>query len=378
MKKFTSEIILGSILLILIIVMIIVLATKKDDNIENNTQMVGTQAEQTLSKSETDIKENIKKSMQEGNLICQYEDKITLANDKEIYLIEKNEQKNKIATLEIEIDKMYFDGENIYCIPEYGEGQGIYKIDLQGNVEKIYNDITLQISLTEDSIYFVKQIGYDQINQNPQGSLCKMNKDGSNITEIASSIKNYFYIENNKIFYTTQDRKLYTMDLDGTNQELLQEGRKFTIGVCGDNLIYIDYTNQETTYIYNLETKEETSIGISGKIYQFLDNTYIVTKTTSDDLNEQCTISKINVEDGKLEEICTLEVSEENILYINKNKVYYLNTSNSISSINLETKQEEKTNLNSNTKFIGNSAYEIEENTNIKIINLSTNEEKKI
>ena len=61
MKKFTSEIILGSILLILIIVMIIVLATKKDDNIENNTQMVGTQAEQTLSKSETDIKENIKK-----------------------------------------------------------------------------------------------------------------------------------------------------------------------------------------------------------------------------------------------------------------------------------------------------------------------------
>ena len=84
------------------------------------------------------------------------------------------------------------------------------------------------------------------------------------------------------------------------------------------------------------------------------------------------------MEDGKLEEICTLEVSEENILYINKNKVYYLNTSNSISSINLETKQEENTNLNSNTKFIGNSAYEIEENTNIKIINLSTNEEKKI
>lgn len=379
MKKFTSEIVLGSILLILIIVMIIVLVTKKDDEvIKDSTELTGAEVGQTLSTSDTTNKENIKKSMQEGGLICQYEDKVTLANGSDIYLIEKNEQKSKIATLEIEINNMYFDGENIYCLPEYGKGQGIYKVDLQGNIQKIYNDITLQINLTEDSIYFVKQVGYDEINQNPQGSLCKMNKDGSNITEIASSIKNYFYIENNKIFYTTQDRKMYSMNLDGTNTELLQEGRKFALGVCNQYLIYIDYANQELTYAYNIETKEETQIGMSGEVYEFLGQTYIVTKTTAENLEEQYTISKFDSESGKIEEIYKAKDLGENILYINKDNIYYKSPSNAINSINIENKQEENSDLSINTKFIGNSAYEIEDESNIKIINLSTNEEKKI
>ena len=379
MKKFTSEIVLGSILLILIIVMIIVLVTKKDDEvIKDSTELTGAEVGQTLSTSDTTNKEDIKKSMQEGGLICQYEDKVTLANGSDIYLIEKNEQKSKIATLEIEINNMYFDGENIYCLPEYGKGQGIYKVDLQGNIQKIYNDITLQINLTEDSIYFVNQVGYDEINQNPQGSLCKMNKDGSNITEIASSIKNYFYIEDNKIFYTTQDRKMYSMNLDGTNTELLQEGRKFALGVCNQYLIYIDYANQELTYAYNIETKEETQIGMSGEVYEFLGQTYIVTKTTAENLEEQYTISKFDSESGKIEEIYKAKDVGENILYINKDNIYYKSPSNAINSINIENKQEKNSDLSINTKFIGNSAYEIEDESNIKIINLSTNEEKKI
>lgn len=379
MKKFTSEIVLGSILLILIVVMIIILVTKKDDEvIKDSTQLTGANAGQTISTSNTNNKEDIKKSMQEGGLICQYEDKVTLANGSDIYLIEKNEQKNKIATLEIEINNMHFDGENIYCLPEYGKGQGIYKIDLQGNIQKIYNDITLQINLTEDSIYFVKQVGYDEINQNPQGSLCKMNKDGSNITEIASSIKNYFYIEDNKIFYTTQDRKMYSMNLDGTNTELLQEGRKFALGVYNQYLIYIDYANQELTYAYNIETKEETEIGMSGEVYEFLGQTYIVTKTTAENLEEQYTISKFDSESGKIEEIYKAKDVGENILYINKDNIYYKSPSNAINSINIENKQEENSNLSINTKLIGNSSYEIEDESNIKIINLSTKEEKKI
>lgn len=379
MKKFTSEIVLGSILLILIVVMIIIVVTKKDDEvIKDSTQLTGANVGQTISTSNTNNKEDIKKSMQEGGLICQYEDKVTLANGSDIYLIEKNEQKSKIATLEIEINNMYFDGENIYCLPEYGKGQGIYKIDLQGNIQKIYNDITLQINLTEDSIYFVKQVGYDEINQNPQGSLCKMNKDGSNITEIASSIKNYFYIEDNKIFYTTQDRKMYSMNLDGTNTELLQEGRKFALGVCNQYLIYIDYANQELTYAYNIETKEETQIGMSGEVYEFLGQTYIVTKTTAENLEEQYTISKFDSESGKIEEIYKAKDVGENILYINKDNIYYKSHSNAINSINIENKQEKNSDLSINTKFIGNSAYEIEDESNIKIINLSTNEEKKI
>ena len=49
-------------------------------------------------------------------------------------------------------------------------------------------------------IYFVNQIGFDTINQNPQGTLCSMEKDGTQITNIAENVKNYFYINNNKIY----------------------------------------------------------------------------------------------------------------------------------------------------------------------------------
>ena len=85
-----------------------------------------------------------------------------------------------------------------------------------------------------------------------------MNKNGEELKEIASSVKNYFYIQNDKIYYTTQTRQMYQMNLDGTSPELIQEGRKFALGVSGKYLIYIDYANQELTNIYNLETKEET------------------------------------------------------------------------------------------------------------------------
>ena len=171
---------------------------------------------------------------------------------------------------------------------------------------------------------------------------------------------------------------MYSMNLDGTNTELLQEGRKFALGVCNQYLIYIDYANQELTYAYNIETKEETQIGMSGEVYEFLGQTYIVTKTTAENLEEQYTISKFDSESGKIEEIYKAKDLGENILYINKDNIYYKSPSNAINSINIENKQEENSDLSINTKFIGNSAYEIEDESNIKIINLSTNEEKKI
>ena len=58
------------------------------------------------------------------NQIVFYEDV-----NKSIYLYNVNDNKtSKIATLENGLEKMYFDGENIYYIPSYYCDKGIYKV----------------------------------------------------------------------------------------------------------------------------------------------------------------------------------------------------------------------------------------------------------
>ena len=50
-------------------------------------------------------------------------------------------------------------------MPNHYTGQGIYKIDLQGNVKQIYEGESLQLWLTEDKIYFVKQNGFSVVRE---------------------------------------------------------------------------------------------------------------------------------------------------------------------------------------------------------------------
>ena len=93
-----------------------------------------------------------------------------------------------------------------------------------------------------------------------------MDKDGNNIKELAENVKNYFYIQNNKIYYTTQDRKMYVIDIDGSNKEELVQGRKFVINTADKYIVYIDYSSQEAKHIFNLDTKEDSIVGYFGEI----------------------------------------------------------------------------------------------------------------
>lgn len=386
MKKFSSDFILAIILAILIVVMIIVIIVKKDDKtiqVSNNNNIVENLSQNT-EKTETKIDnsaEEKRKSMTEGSLICKIDNQTILAQGQDIYTIdEQNKQKNKITTLEIAISKMYFDGQNIYCIPEYNQGTGIYKTDLQGNTQKIYTGITLQIWLTDNDIYYVNQIGYDTINKNPQGTLNKMDKDGKNIVQIANSIKNYFYIQGDKIYYTTQTRQMYQINSDGTNPVLLADGRKFALGIQGKYLIYIDYANQEMTNLYNTETAEDKSIGIAGNVKQFLGKTYITVTTTSDNLEQTYTIKQLNEETGETEDIYTSKEIGTNIAFINEKQIYYVKQDGTIGIINKETQQEEQNEEIKNAQyFISNKAYKFDSQTaKLEVIDLSTNQKEEI
>lgn len=370
-----GNIILGIILAILMVIAIVIVIINPnkvetvnydaEKNIQQENNIVTPTVKQTTSTEELQ-KEEKQNSMQVGGKFCKigntavfYEEK-----DKSVYMYNlENNTTSKIATLATGAEKIYFDGENIYAIPSYQSGKGIYKIDLTGNTQKIYNDSSLQLWLTDDKIYFVRQIGYDTINQNPQGTLCSIDKDGTNIKNIAESVKNYFFIQNDKIYYTTQTRKMYQINTDGTEQLELVQGRKFVQAVNDKYLIYIDYADQESEHMINLETKEDVVIGYYGIVDTYVGKTYVNARKRLDDgsIEQQFTLFEID-ENGKINEIGKVDEKGTSLKYIVDGKIYTYTQSEGTYVFNVDDKQKQsKEEYNGYDYFVGGYGYKIDD-----------------
>lgn len=377
-EKKGNMVLLGILVLLMIIAIVIVII---NPNKIKKTEETHKEIEKStiLNQSEIDInklneQEEEKVSMQEGGNFCKIGNQIVFYEDtnKSIYLHKLDENKtDKLVTLQYQLNKMYFDGENIYYIPYYYSGKGIYKIDLQGNIKKIYEGASLQLLITENEIYFVRQIGYDDFNQNPQGSICVMDKDGNNVNEIAQNIKNYFFLQNDRIYYTTQDRKMNVINKDGSNLENLAQGRKFVIDVADEYLIYIDYANQESEYILNLETKEESVLGYFGMLKKFQGKTYINFRKRLDDgaIENEFTLFEIK-ENGTIKEIGKIADFGTNLKYILNGKAYIYSQQEGVYTINIENKQKENSEDYKNCRyFLGGYGYKVD-NSNLENIKI--------
>ena len=371
MEDKKSNIILGIILTILMIIAIVIInpnkvetvnyATNQDENNSEKTAILNSNKanNEKLEKEEKQI------SMQQGETFCKigttavfYEEE-----NKSIYTYNTDEKTTKkLAEVPNGAEKIYFDGENIYTIPSY-YGKGIYKIDLSGTVTKIYEGSSLQLWITDNKIYFVNQIGYDSINQNPQGTLCSMDKDGTNITNIAEKIKNYFVINNDKIYYTTQNRKMYQINIDGTEQTELAQGRKFVLTVNDKYLTYIDYAEQEAKHILNLETKEDVLVGYFGEVKTYAGNTYINIRKRLDDgsIDEKYTLFEVK-EDGTANEIGQYADFGTDLNYIINDKAYISNQNDGTSTINLKDGDKQLAEEYNNCKYyLGGYGYKIDD-----------------
>lgn len=372
MEEKRGNLILGIILAILMItaIVIVIMNPNKTEKTADTTQNI-----QGESNIQNQLNNNIEQinneeekeiSMHVGGTFCKIENQIVFYEDvnKSIYLYNINDNKtSKIATLENGANKIYFDGENIYYIPSYYRGKGIYKIDLQGTITKISENSSLQLWITDNEIYFVKQIGYDEINGNPQGTLCTMDKDGNSIVELAESVKNYFYLQNDKIYYTTQDRKMYVINKDGTNQEELVQGRKFVIDTAEKYILYIDYANQEAKHILNLETKEDSVIGYFGTSKNYQGKKYLNARKRFDDgsLETEFTLFEIQ-EDGIIKEIGNFADFGTDLKYILNGKAYLSNQQEGTYIINLENGQKENAdNYDGCRYYMGGYGYKIDD-----------------
>lgn len=309
MKEESGNFILLAILVILMIVAILIgiLKPNKTEKVSDTSQTIeqniNNNPEKNIQQNEDSKKNNNQEeqrlSMQVGGTFCKIGNHVIFYEDtnKSIYLYNMdNNESNILTTINYNLNKMYFDGTNVYILPDYYSEKKIYKMDLQGNIKEIYNGSSLQLWITDNKIYFVNQVGFDDYNKNPQGTICAMDKDGTNIVEIAKSIKNYFYIQNNNIYYTTQDRKLNVINKDGTNQTTMAEGRKFVTCISEKYLLYVDYSNQEEQHILNLQTNADQIIGYNAKIEDYKGTRYISVRERLDDgsISQQYNIFKID------------------------------------------------------------------------------------
>lgn len=374
MEDKKSNIILGIILTILMIIAIAIViinpnkvatvnyATNQDENNSEKTAILNSNKanNEKLEKEEKQI------SMQQGETFCKIGTTAVFYEEENnsIYTYNTDEKTTKkLAEVPNGAEKIYFDGENIYTIPSYYNGKGIYKIDLSGTVTKIYEGSSLQLWITDNKIYFVNQIGYDSINQNPQGTLCSMDKDGTNITNIAEKIKNYFVINNDKIYYTTQNRKMYQINIDGTEQTELAQGRKFILTINDKYLTYIDYAEQEAKHILNLETKEDVLVGYFGEVKTYAGNTYINIRKRLDDgsIDEKYTLFEVK-EDGTANEIGQYADFGTDLDYIINDKAYISNKTDGTSTINLKDGDKQLAEEYNNCKYyLGGYGYKIDD-----------------
>ena len=371
------------IIIMIIILFLIALGIFAYEN--RNQKLEETQKTGQNEIQEQQEKEEVKHSMTSGDDFVKIDNIIAYLNPLEVnYLNIFNMKTGEAIIVDTPkaLSKIYFDGENIYGVPNHYTGQGIYKIDLQGNVTQIYEGESAQLWLTEDKIYFVKQDGFDQINQIPQGDLCSMDKNGENITTIIPNTRNYFKIQNDKIYYSNMETKaLYVANLNGENIQELAQGRITISEVTDEYIIYLDYADSETYHILYLDDMTNHEVGRFGNCYIRQNEGYLFTRKLTDgtgNIENEFSIFRIDTESKEEKQIYKYKVGVPYLVYVYQNKAYIRNQE--LERIDLETGNIEGTVKSG--YYLDGYCYELVKNDNlvseIWIYNLETLEEQKV
>lgn len=371
------------IIALIIILFLIALGIFAYEN--RNQKLEETQQTEQNEIQEQREKEEVKHSMTSGDDFVKIDNIIAYLNPLEVnYLNIFNIETGEAIIVDTPkaLSKIYFDGENIYGVPNHYTGQGIYKIDLQGNVTQIYEEESAQLWLTEDKIYFIKQDGFDQINQIPQGDLCSMDKNGENITTIIPDTRNYFKIQKDKIYYSNMETKgLYVANLNGENTKELAQGRITIAGITDDFIIYLDYADSETYHVLYLDDMTNHKVGRFGNCYIRQNEGYLFTRKLTDgtdNIENEFSILKIDNEKKEEEQIYKYQTGLPYLVYVHQNKAY-------IGNQELERIDLESGNIEGTVKsgyYLDGYCYELVKNDNlvseIWIYNLETLEEKNV
>lgn len=284
-----------------------------------------------LAVSEVSVSDESNYSAKNGGTFAKVGDILVYTGDynTDIYALDiSSGDCRKLAVCD-SVARLYFDGEYVYYVPSYYMGRGIYRVDLNGNEQTISEQSSLQLWLTDDKIYYTQQIGFDDINQTPQGNLCVMDKDGSNGKTLITDVKNQFALQGNFIYYTDlNSRSLMRADLNGENRTLIAEGRTYLTVAADNHVCYIDYNQGETHHLVNLATGENTILGRFGRDIRLNGQTYIYTRREDASGIPELPFTLFRIDDDTLEAtaLATLDTSIDMPQYLFGGWAYFYGT----------------------------------------------------
>lgn len=381
-NKYKEIFIAFIIILIIIIIQIIKVTTNINVKMVNGNKENDKNEDIFLYENNIEIEKNY--SMQTGERFAKVGDVIVFSTffDNCIYKYNlKDGTLTNLCELEDGVLHVYFDGEYVYCMPYYYRGKGIYKIDLSGNVEKIYSGASLQLWITDDEIYFVDQIGFDDINQIPQGNICKMDKSGNNKEIIVENTRNKFTLYKNKFYYIDNNSKsVCCANSDGTEQKELAKGRNSITTVTDYYVCFIDFSDNQKQKVVYLDNNEVITIGMFGNAQSYNNKTYTYSQKIIDKDNIEYEYTMNKLDNKNVNEIFKSDDIMPYLAYVYENYAY-IRQGNDLYRVNMDDNSREK--LNSYYSFfIGDKAYQVTEsnmtNAGILVYDLKENKEEKI
>lgn len=388
---------IGFLLILIIVVIFLFINQKEDEKLVEGISQQTKQDKITLERQREEEStlqklEEKEQSLHSGKLFAKMGDKIVYVNetspntDRYLYLFDQKENTGKrLATTVATPHKMYFDGEYIYYMPHHYHGKGIYRVDLQGQAKQIYSGECVQLWIEDNSIYFTKQEGFDEINQTPQGDLCRMEKDGSNITTIIPNVKNYFKILGDKIYYTSlEDRDLYSATKEGKEITKIAKGRTYLTTLNEEFLTYTDFEDGEKQHVVNTKDLSNYEIGRFGGGYQYAGNTYLYTRELSTqglnkDIKDNFSLFRL---ENPIINFGEFDTKLDSLYYVYQGYAYFYNSQEGMYRIQIETKEKSKEDaLKGYGYFLDGHAYFFtDQNVDLAMecVNLETMETSKI
>lgn len=205
---------------------------------------------------------------------------------------------------------------------------GIYKIKTNGSGKKeLYmNDADiLSLNVCGNYLYFIG-VGSEVFSEEDEvdNKIYKMKLDGSDLQVINDNEFNNncyeIYVINNSIYYIGVDANIYKMKLDGSDKSVVTENGTGYLGITKDYIIFNkmeENSNDYITYIMNIDGSNERPILEGKRLYSVnIKDDYIYYT------NEEKQIYKTKIDSGNEELI--LDTTAYN-LNLKDNYLYYLN-----------------------------------------------------
>lgn len=164
---------------------------------------------------------------------------------------------------------------------------------------------------------------------NDQGYLVSMDKNLDNRQTLMTQVSEYIQVYDNHLYYTDKNHYLCQASLNGEDQQTLISQAVYYVYVVNDHIYYQRDDDNESIYVYDLQTKQETKLN-DRKSYRLNVVDQVIYYTSTDGIYRVQT-------DGKNDEK-VLSGSYHNLIYQN-GWLYYMDDEGTISCLDVENLQ---------------------------------------